>query len=137
MAEYTTVTQGKGNKVNVGNKKSTKISISIGTVVVVAIVAVVAIWLGGNGGSPSKAIVGDWAASTSDFELSFYDDGTVLMWGDRVGRYTVRSDNALYMEFASYDETMTFKWSENKGEDYWYILGNTLSFDGEILNRVK
>jgi len=117
-------------------KKTTKISISIGTVVVIAVVAALAIWLGGNGGSPSKAIIGDWVASTSDLELSFYDDGTILYWGT-VGRYTIRSDNALYMEFPSYGEAETYKWGENGGVDYWYVSGNTLKFDGEILNRVK
>ena len=103
--EQTTVTQlGSGNKAKVDNskKKSTKISISIGAVVLVAIVAVFA--MRGSNGSGSKgasALTGGvWtieegrrAPSGFPDEIEFFSDGTCLcdgIYGDtNNARYSV------------------------------------------------
>ena len=66
--------KGDRNKVKIDKSKRTKINISIGAVVIVAIGIVVAIWLGGNGGT-----------------------------GDLRGYYEPTDDTASFASYSSFD----------------------------------
>jgi len=141
--ENTTITietQGNQNQIkNVGNtkirnvKKSSKISIAIGVVVIAAIVVAVSIWLGGS--DPAHALIGDWAyAGESETAISFLENGTFHEAYSDSGTFRIRDDNSLLLQGWWYGDA--FNWNRDGGSGYWYVSGNRLLFDGREYVRV-
>ena len=130
-------------QVNQSSKINIKSSITIGTVVVVAIVAALGIWLGGNGGSPAKAMVGDWAdEGYSEIAISFYKNGAYREYGE-TGEFMVRSDKSLFMQYTGLsnafvdDRAYTYEWNSTKGRDTWYITEDRLTIGNDVYVRIK
>jgi len=77
-------------------KGGNKISIVIGAVVIVSIVAVLGIWLGGNnGGGSQSSLVGIWLPEDGGTaphgfpdDIEFFSDGTLVVEGMN-GTYTI------------------------------------------------
>jgi len=145
---------GDGNETQVTNKiKITKkSSVAIGTVVVVVIGIVAAILLGGNGGSPSNAIVGDWThAGGNGITISFNKDGTYFGSdgsNSETGTYKIDDKKSLIVSYTvpteyywgipvGGNQEATYEWNQTRGDDFWYISKDQLIFGGNIFVRVK
>ncbi|GEM_PF-6329282 len=67
---------GNARNVNIGNKKSTNIKISIGAIVIIAVVIVVI--FASNAGGMGKKIVGNWQMEGNGETYEFTSDGQML-----------------------------------------------------------